>query len=649
MESKNTKREGKGMKLNITGLSPVQQSACAELSRLLHIELEPSGVNVQISKSDDTGSGISVTYDGTSARITYEAKHQWARALGLLVEHLESQPEAPLNVREEPAYDRLSVMVDCSRNAVMHMDGFQRLVRHIALMGYSEIQLYMEDTYELPDYPYFGYMRGRYSGEELQAMDHYAAQFGIEVVPCIQTLAHLNQALQWPAFRHVHDVDDILLAEEEATYELIDAMFRTLRTHLRSRTIHIGMDEAHLIGLGQYLEKHGFVNREQILMRHFERVMELARKYDYEPMMWSDMFFRLATGGEYYEPNAPISEDVIKHIPDDITLVYWDYYSTSRHTYDHMLLKHKQMSERIAFAGGAWKWTGFTPNNQFSKKASQLAHQSCLAAGIKDVLVTAWGDNGAEASMFSVLPTLQLWAELCYANRADEAHLSQRFRTCVNASYADFMKLDLPLQVPDNTAEDNHSVNPSKYLLYQDVLCGLFDQHVVPGAYADHYQKAAQQLAECGARNSEWEQLFAVQAALCSILELKCEAGLHIRRAYRDDDRAALHEMVKQTLPEIVRRTEQFAASYRSQWHAENKIFGLEVFDIRIGGLLQRLNMAIARLEGYLAGHEDKLEELEQDVLRYDCLSEQEAGGRRAISANVWHKIATASVMAWRM
>ena len=53
------------MKLNITGLSPVQQSACAELSRLLHIELEPSGVNVQISKSDDTGSGISVTYDGT--------------------------------------------------------------------------------------------------------------------------------------------------------------------------------------------------------------------------------------------------------------------------------------------------------------------------------------------------------------------------------------------------------------------------------------------------------------------------------------------------------------------------------------------------------------------------------------------------------
>ena len=61
-----------------------------------------------------------------------------------------------------------------------------------AAMGYNALMLYTEDTYEIFVEPYFGYGRGRYSVQELRELDDYAAAHGVELIPCIQTIAHLN-------------------------------------------------------------------------------------------------------------------------------------------------------------------------------------------------------------------------------------------------------------------------------------------------------------------------------------------------------------------------------------------------------------------------------------------------------------------------
>ena len=86
-------------------------------------------------------------------------------------------------------------MFDVSRNAVLRPDALRGFLRRMALMGLDVGMMYTEDTYEVPGEPYFGYMRGRYSIEELRALDDYAAILGIELVPCIQTLGHLNRVL----------------------------------------------------------------------------------------------------------------------------------------------------------------------------------------------------------------------------------------------------------------------------------------------------------------------------------------------------------------------------------------------------------------------------------------------------------------------
>lgn len=62
-------------------------------------------------------------------------------------------------------------MPDCSRNAVLNVEGAKLLIRHLAVMGFNALMLYTEDTYEIEGYPYFGYMRGRFTKAELKELD----------------------------------------------------------------------------------------------------------------------------------------------------------------------------------------------------------------------------------------------------------------------------------------------------------------------------------------------------------------------------------------------------------------------------------------------------------------------------------------------
>lgn len=629
------------MKIHVTGITENQRQALSEAASGLQVSLSAEGVPLRY---EEGSGGIAIQYDGQSAVVSCEGSSQFVRAFGLVVEGI--RKGEPFSVQERPCYDSLGVMIDCSRNAVLHMDAFQSIVRRLALMGYTTIQLYTEDTYELEGYPYFGYMRGRYTAEQWRSMDRYAALFGIELVPCIQTLAHLGPALKWPEHADLVDCNDILLIDEPKTYKLIDEMFRTMAGNLSSRHINIGMDEAHMMGLGKYLDKHGYHDRSALMMKHFTKVMEMARSYGFKPMMWSDMFFRLASGGEYYDPESPIRADIVSLIPEDLKLVYWDYYTEDRAKYEGMMKKHKQLSDNIVFAGGAWKWMGFTPNNAFSRHIGMMAHESCVESGIRETLVTAWGDNGAECSFFAVLPTLQLWAELCYKNTGDEAVLQERFATCAGGDYADFMSLDLANLVPDNPAPGRsmgNQVNPSKYLLYQDVLYGLFDKHVLPEAYKEHYGRSAALLTAAADRNPEWRSLFETQSALCRLLELKASAGIEIREAYHRDDKEALGNFAKTLLPELKERILTFIKAYKTQWMQENKIFGLDVFDLRMGGLLQRIETAIVRLNQYVRGEVTRLEELDEPILSFDA---RDDGETKVISVALWHSIATPSVLA---
>ena len=62
---------------------------------------------------------------------------------------------------------------------------------------------------------------------------------------------------------------------------------------------------------------------------------------------------------------------------------------------------------------------------------------------------------------------------------------------------------------------------------------------------------------------------------------------------------------------------DEFYKNFRALWMRENKPFGFEVHDARFGGLKQRLTSCKERLEDYISGKIDRIEELEKEILPY--------------------------------
>ena len=98
-----------------------------------------------------------------------------------------------------------------------------------------------------------------------------------------------------------------------------------MRKAFRSNKIHLGMDEAFGLGLGNYLKKHGLCPESEIFYEHLERVLEISKKYFDSPMIWSDMLFNNPDGIPYYDKFI-LPQDRVDGAPKDVSLVYWDYY-----------------------------------------------------------------------------------------------------------------------------------------------------------------------------------------------------------------------------------------------------------------------------------------------------------------------------------
>lgn len=609
------------MKIKFEGDWKALERGIQLLSEKLDLELTPDGVPMRVEKS--TGP-LEVRLQDEQGLIRFGEASQFFRGLGLFVEA--AQSSGSFTLRETPQFSTVGVTVDASRNAVLTVESIHRLLREMALMGLNTFMLYTEDTYTIPSEPYFGYLRGRYSPAELSACADYAEALGIEIVPCIQTLAHLEHFLKWPNDgRDLIDTNGVLLVNSPDTYALIEKMIESIVAPLRSKRIHIGMDEAHGVGRGHYLDRYGHHNRFDIISNHLRRVLEITRKYNLQPMIWSDMYFRVASKTHnYYDLSAIIPDEVKRSVPTEVALVYWDYYNEDPAFYDEYIRRHKEMSANVVFAGGAWTWNGMGVSYGKVFSSTNAALASCKRHGVRDVYLTLWGDDGSEGNPFTALLAMQLYAEHAYANELDLEKLKRRVRFCTGVDFDAFIDLkyldETPGTRPDNCEFDSPA-NPSKFLLWQDALLGLFDYQAQGLALPAHYAELEEKLRRHKENFPAWAFIFDVPEKLCAVLKMKSDLGLRIKFAYDGTDRALLAQIATEEIPEIIRRVRALRQTHRAQWFAINKPFGWEVLDIRYGGVLTRLESAAERLDDFVHGRVKRIEELEQERLPFDGLA----------------------------
>ncbi len=500
-------------------------------------------------------------------------------------------------------FKRFGVMLDCARNGVPKVDALKKFIPLMALMGYNYLELYVEDCIEVEGEPQLGYARGRFTAEQFKEIDDYCASFGVELVPCIQTLAHLSRIfLHYKEYASViRDKGDVLLVGQERTYVFIENIIKTCRKAFSSTRINIGMDEAFELGLGKYFDLHGYESKESIMRKHLSRVVEICKKYDFKPSLWGDMFYR---GRESVDAQS---------VPNEATLIYWNYLDEKEEAYHKILDGLKKSNLNYAFAGAVHKWYGFAPLNEYSEYILSVQAKVLPKYAVDDFKMTAWGDNGAECSFFSILPSLSFMAEKNFKLRG---FCSKFLKLATGYDHAEWLALDLPNKLFDRKMDKR--LNPSKYLLYADAFKGM-EEFEGREDYAKRYQKTARKLYGLSKKRSPFAYLFKTQSLLSRVLVDKCVLTERIRRAYDDGEKRTLEFIAKNTIARIVKNLKIFIKEYIKQWNCENRPQGLEVQEYRLYGLVGRLERIQERIIRFVNGEDDSIPELDEKPIY--CLS----------------------------
>lgn len=648
--------------VNYGRLSRGERRVAEQLSEMLDFaDSEVGGIIITAAKIDEAG--LLVSRKGQGIHLEYSSWSSFTRALS----HVREVWQTGRPVNESPQFQDRGFMLDCSRNSVSTVSTIKNILQYMALLGLNNLFLYTEDTYQLPSYPYFGYQRGAYTAAELREIDDYGALLGIEVIPCIQTLAHLTTFLQWDDSAALRDSGDVLLVGDEEVYTLIAEMFRTLRKTFRTSRIHIGMDEAHDLGRGRSLDRRGYIPPASLMKEHLERVNALAKAAGYNPIMWSDMYFRMASPDHEYYDDAPLTQEIRDSVVPDVGLVYWDYYHEDQATYDRMLTRHESLGpSEIWFASGVWTWNGLKVNHGKALATNEAGLAACRKHNIQHVFTTAWGDNGAETNVVEAFLDLQYFGDASWT-AAPPAHDSSRrdggrrdgsrldggrqdvIRRSALLSGADseaFYAMRLFDEVPGVAKDNPLTVNPSKYILWCDPLTGLFDALILPMAdqLAEHYLALAEYFDSVAGQSRSQARVFYLQSAqLADCLQRKVHLIQELRPAYLNEDFETLNRLVKTDIPELIAAVTDLQAFTLSIWYLYYKPEGSEVIDARFGAQLARLRTCQDRLDGFLTNVYDQLPELENERLPYDGRSSEEVRKSPHIRVNLWQRIISAN------
>lgn len=368
------------------------------------------------------------------------------------------------------------------------------------------------------------------------------------------------------------------------------------------------MDEAYMVGLGNFLKRNGYQDRPTILLRHLRKVSEIAKKYGFKCHMWSDMFTSSISDWKH---ESKLIATIKNSIPDNVSLTYWDYYWCNEKHYDEFLKLNKKLCDDVIFAGGAHSWVGFAPANKLTLNSMKAAMKACSKNDINNIIVTMWGDNGKETSFFALLPSLFAISEYKKGNFSI-SDIRRKFNEKFGLSFNDFLLLDSASFFKDSKYDSfNELVNRGS--VFNDLFVPVLDVHFSKYEHID-YLKASKKLKNAGKRNPSFKYLFDVQSTLCEFLHYKFDLSRDLRNAYQSNDKDKIKELVV-TLQKAIKSLDKFTKAFYNNYLIDNKSYGIEIHNIRMGGLKERLNYCKQVLIDYLNNKINSIDELEEVLI----------------------------------
>ncbi|QQE12620.1 family 20 glycosylhydrolase [Planctomycetota bacterium] len=583
-------------------------------------------VNLIFKKGEDLGElGYAVTKEEKTLIVEYGGLTGAMRGAGTIL----SFGNKAESKGEKTNFKSVGVMLDCSRNAVPKVEFLKGWLRKLALLGYNQVMLYTEETYELEGETYFGYQRGGYAVEEIKSIDDYAFGLGIELIPCLQTLGHLAQMLKWSNYWDMKDTKSVMMVRNDRTYALVEKMVSHWANNVRSKRVHIGMDETHDLGLGRFLDQNGFENRFELFNYHLNRVVDICKGLDLNPMIWSDMYFRLGSKQQdYYDREAVIPNEVKEKIPAEVDLVYWDYYHDNADFYGEWIDRHRDLGKEPVMASGVWTWPMLWHCTANTDNHALPCVKACRDKDVKEIVFTMWGDDGAVCDLDSAFEGLTTVAEMIYTGVVNEIEATKRLKHVCNGDYtlsrdasvlgAFYLgdRSDDPAASAKELEEKAKTIVTGNLVLWDDPLQGIYWRQIELVNGKDAWEDIRKQYGRLSSRLNSMDDSpngageLKVAGLLADAMVKKIGLRQKLIRGYEEKDDTLLREVIVESAI-VIKALERWDAAYTAMWHDRNKPQGLEQIQMRIAGVARRFREVQQRVEHIILGETEVIDELE--------------------------------------
>lgn len=560
-----------------------------------------------------------VEYKDGNATITYGRKVDFFRGLMLLCMNV-SEGKKEVSIEEKPFLKLNGMQLDLSRNNSLNEESIKYFIRQHAIMGLNSLTLYMEDMYVIDDEPYFGYMRGRYEPEKLKRLDDYAYELGVELIAELELLAHMDKFLRHYDKAYLHGASrGEFMVGEDATYEIIEKMVKSISSSLRSRIVHIGLDEARNMNQGPYKEKHGDVPIEKVFFEHAHKVCDIVKKYGMIPVLSGDMPFEFSWKGEppknysYLDDSVELRQDIIDSMPQDIAITMWNYFEEDEEKACSLFRKTRQLCDMVVYMGSARMYQSLLCKYEPTVKTMTACMKAAKRENIEYAVFCTWQDS-ADCPHFLALPVGIIAAELDYVGEYSHEEMQRKVKFLYGVDYDDFYKMGRADHVHQN--EDQELA--TKFLLYNDPLMGLLDYHVKGLDLRKFYGDMVKDYRNRGnAKNPAVKLAFDQFKGYLDVLELKADFGVRLKKAYDDKDIDALKNLANDARI-IKSRFEKLMEIDRELFTFYFQGLGFETIELRRATMVGRFETTAYKIEKFIAGEISEIQELEQERLPYN-------------------------------
>lgn len=378
-----------------------------------------------------------------------------------LLQLVDSRGRLPAcRIDDAPALARRGIMLDVSRGKVPTEQSLVELIELCAVLRLNVLMLYTEHTFRFRRHPEIGREAGSLDADTMRRLDHTAAEHAVELVPCLQSLGHMEHVLSLPAYRDLAETDMgwTIAPTADGTYPLLADLYDEYLPNFRSPLFNANCDEPWDLGRGRSAEQSERLGPGGLYLEHVRRIRELAARNGKRTMIWADVV--------HAHPER------VEDLHRDLVLLDWWYEASF--DYDRVSVFAKHDLEFMVCPGTS-TWNALFPRIDNSAQNISAWAEAGRRHGALGLLNTDWGDFGHYNLQGNSLFAYAWGAQEAWSGPADRTRFDRAFsRVLFGDASGGIARLVRALGAIHDPGFTMFNGSALQYLFFEDVERGYF-------------------------------------------------------------------------------------------------------------------------------------------------------------------------------